>query len=162
LPRTLGSVGDWWTLLIVRDAFFGSTRFGEFQQSLGIARNILAQRLDALVADGILAREGSPERPRYLLTQKGRELLPALVALMQWGDKWQSGGDAPVVLTDEAGRRLPRMRVESRDGKLVTARTLRFRPGPGADERTTRFLERARADAARAMREKKRWSKSKR
>jgi DNA-binding HxlR family transcriptional regulator len=148
LARALGSVGDWWTLLIVRDAFFGSTRFGEFHESLGIARNILAQRLDALVADGILAREGTPERPRYVLTHKGRELLPALVALMQWGDKWQSAGSPPVVLTDAAGRTLPRLRVEGRGGEAVTADTLGFRAGPGADAGTRRFVERARAEKA--------------
>ena len=146
LARALGAVGDWWTLLIVRDAFFGSTRFGEFQESLGIARNILAARLDALVADGVLAREGTAERPRYVLTEKGTELLPALVALTQWGDKWQSGGNPPVILTDDAGRPLARIRVESREGTAVTARTLRIKAGPGADERTRQFIRGARAN----------------
>src|SRR5262245_51759389 len=129
LARALGSVGDWWTLLIVRDAFFGSTRFSEFQGSLGIARNILAQRLDALVTDGIFVRHGTPERPHYVLSEKGRELLPALVALMQWGDKWQSGGSPPVILTDAEGHALPRMRVVGRDGAPVTAATLKLRAG---------------------------------
>ncbi|MBO0763632.1 MAG: helix-turn-helix transcriptional regulator [Hyphomicrobiaceae bacterium] len=145
LARALGSVGDWWTLLIVREAFFGSTRFGEFHASLGIARNILAQRLNALVADGIMGREGTPERPRYVLTDKGGDLLPALVALMQWGDKWQSSGRPPVILTDQAGRTLPRVRVNTRDGKAVTPGILGFRAGPGANEATRRFVKRARA-----------------
>jgi DNA-binding HxlR family transcriptional regulator len=144
LARALGAVGDWWTLLIVRDALFGSSRFGEFRRSLGIARNILAQRLDALVANGILERQGTAERPRYVLSEKGAELLPALVALMQWGDQWQSGGSAPVVLTDAKRRALPRLRVESRDGEPVTVATLGFRAGPGADEATRGFIERAR------------------
>jgi DNA-binding HxlR family transcriptional regulator len=146
LARALGAVGDWWTLLIVRDAFFGSTRFGEFRASLGIARNILAQRLEALMADGIFLRQGTAERPRYVLSEKGRDLLSALVALMQWGDKWQSGGRAPVVLTDAQGRALPPLLVESRDGEPVTAATLGFRAGPGADEATRRFIEGKRSD----------------
>ena len=90
-------VGDWWTLLILRDAFFGAQRFGEFQASLGVARNILANRLDGLVRSSILARQGSPRRPRYTLTDKGRALLPALVALQQWGDAWASVNGAPVL-----------------------------------------------------------------
>jgi DNA-binding HxlR family transcriptional regulator len=141
LARALDVVGDWWTLLILRDAFFGSRQFGEFQKSLGIARNILAARLAALVADRLLVREGSEARPRYGLTQKGRELLPALVALMQWGDKWQSSGKPPVILTDDAGRLLAPVRVESRDGAPVSAETLRFRAGPGANAETRWFIE---------------------
>lgn len=144
LARALSVVGDWWALLIVRDAFFGSTRFSEFQQSLGIARNILADRLDSLVADGILERAGAASRPRYVLTEKGRELLPALVALMQWGDKWQSAGKRPVVLTDKDGHTLPAVRIKTRKGKVVTAKTLHYRPGPGANPATRRFLSRSR------------------
>lgn len=95
--------------------------------------------------------EGTPERPRYVLMEKGRDLLPVLVALMQWGDRWQSGRAPPVILTDQAGRVLPRVRVAGRDGEAVTAETLRFRAGPGADEGTRRFIERARPDAGRAV-----------
>src|SRR5688572_678684 len=89
LARALGAVGDWWTLLILRQAFFGTRRFSDFQRSLGIARNILATRLDALTRNGVLTRDGTTRRPLYALTAKGEELLPAMVALMQWGDKWE-------------------------------------------------------------------------
>jgi DNA-binding HxlR family transcriptional regulator len=140
LARALGAVGDWWTLLIVRDAFLGATRFGEFQQSLGIAKNILASRLDGLVAAGILLREGGDARPRYALTRKGHEMLPALVALMQWGDKWESGNRPPMVVTDEDGKAVAPVHVESRGGKIVTAGKIRFAPGPGATKRTRDYL----------------------
>ncbi|MGP0059494.1 MAG: winged helix-turn-helix transcriptional regulator [Beijerinckiaceae bacterium] len=140
LARALDAVGDWWTLLIVRDAFFGLTRFSDFQKSSGIARNILASRLEALVRAGILARTGTETRPLYELTLKGRALFPALVALMQWGDFWQSGGVPPVELTDEEGRPVLPIRIESPTGRIVTAETVRFRPGPGANTETSHFL----------------------
>jgi DNA-binding HxlR family transcriptional regulator len=142
LARALGAVGDWWTLLIVRDAFFGATRFSEFRESLGIARNILSVRLDALVMAGVLAREGTATRPLYKLTRKGREMLPALVALMQWGDKWESGGKPPVLLTDKGGRTLAPMQATNHSGELVNADTIRFSPGPGATARTREFFNR--------------------
>jgi DNA-binding HxlR family transcriptional regulator len=140
LARALDAVGDWWTLLIVRDAFFGLTRFGDFQKSSGIARNILASRLEALVKAGILDRTGTETRPLYELTVKGRELLPALVALMQWGDIWLSDGVPPVDLTDEQGHPVLPVRVESQTGQIMTAETVRFRPGPGANAETAHFL----------------------
>jgi DNA-binding HxlR family transcriptional regulator len=141
LARALGAVGDWWTLLIVRDAFFGATRFSQFQRSLGIARNILSARLDALVAAKILTRTGPPARPVYLLTEKGRDMLPALVALMQWGDKWESANRPPVLLTDASGRRLQKIAATTRTGHPVTADTIRFVPGPGATRATRAFFE---------------------
>src|ERR1700759_4025820 len=86
VARSLDVIGGWWSLLIVRGAFLGLRRFGQFQKSLGLARNILTVRLRALVADGImeLARNGAG-RHEYALTDKGRALLPVLVALWQWG-----------------------------------------------------------------------------
>jgi DNA-binding HxlR family transcriptional regulator len=147
LARALAAAGDWWTLLIVRDAFLGLSRFGEFRESLGIARNILADRLAALTAEGILKQEGTPRRPRYRLTRKGREMMPALVALMQWGDKWQSAGRPPMLLSDESGEALAKVRVTTRRGKPVD--TVRFRPGPGANPRTKEFFERRARSAPR-------------
>jgi DNA-binding HxlR family transcriptional regulator len=144
LARALGAVGDWWTLLILRDAFFGSTRFSQFHRSLGIARNILAARLDALVAAKILTRAGTPARPVYALTEKGRDMLPALVALMQWGDRWESANRPPVLLTDASGRKLQRVVATTRTGP-VTADTIRFSPGPGATRATRAFFESRRA-----------------
>ena len=141
LARALNVMGDWWSLLIVRDAFLGSTRFGEFQKSLGIARNILAARLDALVEAGILQRAGTDTRPTYELTQKGREMAPALIALMQWGDKWESANRPPMVATDEDGTHLMPVRLQNRGGKIVNAGRIRFHPGPGATPRTRASLE---------------------
>jgi DNA-binding HxlR family transcriptional regulator len=101
IARSLEIIGEWWTLLIVRDAFFGVTRFEEFQQRLGIARNILTKRLDTLVEAGVMERRCYDEpraRYDYVLTKKGRDLWPVLVTLRQWGDKWAIDGKAPVRL----------------------------------------------------------------
>lgn len=141
LARALSVMGDWWSLLIVRDAFLGSSRFGEFQKSLGIARNILATRLDALVEAGILTRAGTDTRPTYQLALKGREMAPALVALMQWGDKWESANHPPMLATDENGASLMPLRLRNRSGEIVAAEGIRFYPGPGATPRTRAFLE---------------------
>jgi len=93
VARTLELVGERWTLLIVRDAFLGRHRFEEFQESLGLARNILADRLQKLVDHGIFERvryQERPERYEYHLTEKGRDLRVPLLALMQWGDRYLS------------------------------------------------------------------------
>jgi len=97
VARTLSVVGERWTMLILREAFLGRHRFDEFQQGIGIARNILSSRLRDLVEKGILDRtraDGEPRRVEYRLTKKGSDLYPVLIALMQWGDTW---------LCDEAG-----------------------------------------------------------
>lgn len=140
LARTLEAVGDWWTLLIVRDAFLGVRRFGDFQRSIGIAKNILAARLERLTASGILDRSGPERRPVYQLTEKGRALLPAMVALMQWGDRWMSANKPPVIATDEKGSAVANVTLKSGRGD-VTAETVRFHPGPGATLRTRAFFE---------------------
>jgi len=140
LARTLEVVGDWWTLLIVRDAFLGVCRFGDFQKSLGIAKNILSARLERLVANGIVERDGPAKRPLYRLTERGRALLPAMVALMQWGDKWVSADQPPVLVTDENGRQVTSVRLQSAAGD-VGADAVRFRLGPGATTRTRAFFE---------------------
>ena len=93
VARTLEIVGERWTLLIVRDAFLGRRRFDEFQESLGIARNVLTDRLTRLVEEGILERvrySERPERHEYHLTPKGRDLQIAMAGLRQWGDKYLS------------------------------------------------------------------------
>jgi DNA-binding HxlR family transcriptional regulator len=139
LARTLEVVGDWWTLLIIRDAFLGVRRFGDFQRSLGIAKNILATRLERLVVNDILKRGGSEKRPVYQLTERGRALLPAMVALMQWGDSWLSAERPPVLVTDEEGRPVLPLHLRS-GGDEVSAETVRFHPGPGATARTRAFF----------------------
>jgi DNA-binding HxlR family transcriptional regulator len=103
IARALDVVGEWWTPLILRDISYGVRRFREIQDDLGISANVLADRLDALVAEGILQTSLYQQRPRryeYQLTDKGAELLPALLALMQWGDRWTwPAGHGPVHVT---------------------------------------------------------------
>jgi DNA-binding HxlR family transcriptional regulator len=93
-------LGDQWTLLVLREAFYGVTRFDQFQLSLGIARNTLTERLDRLVGAGLLTRaryQDKPARYEYLLTDMGADFLPTLVALMRWGDRWLSDESGPPV-----------------------------------------------------------------
>ena len=90
VARALEAIGDRWTMLVIRDAFVGARRFDEFQQRLGIARNVLADRLSRLVDEGILEKHEYQERPQrfeYRLTSKGVDLFPVLVSLMKWGDR---------------------------------------------------------------------------
>lgn len=99
VAQTLEVVGEWWSMLIVRDAFLGVRRFDQFQRRLGISRNILQQRLNRLVEAGVLARVQYSERPprfEYRLTDKGRDLWPVLTAMRQWGDKYAAPQGAPV------------------------------------------------------------------
>lgn len=100
MARALEVVGERWSLLILRDALFaGSTRFGDFQRTLGIATNVLAARLDGFVLAGILERRpsaGQPGTPEYVVTAKGRDLVPAIVALTQWGDRWAAPDGPPI------------------------------------------------------------------
>ena len=145
LARTLGLVGDDWSLMIIRDAFLGLTRFGQFQKSLGIAKNILADRLDRLVRGGVLSREGSQARPLYCLTDKGRDLLPALVVLMQWGDRWLSNGAPPMLMSGPDGRAVLPIEMRTSDGPFTPDR-IGIRAGPGADARTRAFLDSRSAD----------------
>jgi DNA-binding HxlR family transcriptional regulator len=124
IARSLDAIGDWWSLLIVREALFGRARFGEFQKNLGMARNILAARLRALVADGILetvpAADGGGHR-EYRLTAKGRDLYWVLVALRQWGDKYQFGpGASPTRLVDRRdGRPVRPLELPAEDGRRL-------------------------------------------
>lgn len=125
-------------MLIIREAFFGIRRFEEFQNHLGIARNILTTRLKLLVEHGILERvpikEGA-RRHQYLLTTKGKELLPLLIALTQWGDKWVYGeGNEPIVFLDRENQRpISKMRVHADDGRELRPREIMPTAGPGAN-----------------------------
>jgi DNA-binding HxlR family transcriptional regulator len=137
IARSLELVGDRWTLLIVRDLIFGLTRFDEFLESLGIASNVLADRLNRLVDEGIAERVPYSERPQrfeYRLTPKGRELGPVLLALMQWGDRHISEKPPRI-----ARRRSDRSRVSvalvAADGTPVKPGDLELVPGPGVRAR---------------------------
>ncbi|NBD20340.1 transcriptional regulator [Aquabacterium fontiphilum] len=142
IARSLDVIGEWWTLLIVREAFWGARRFGEFEARLGIAPNILSQRLGRLVAHGVLEVTQTSQNGKamaYALTDKGRDLLPVLVALTQWGDQHEALPDGPAVtLVDRAtGQPLGPLRLSTRDGQPVAPRNVTVLPGPGAldDER---------------------------
>lgn len=133
VARTLEVVGEWWSLLVLRDAFKGVRRFDDFQRSLGIARNILADRLLTLVEQGVLERRLYQERPdryEYRLTEKGRDLYPVIVSLMRWGDQWAADEiGPPIVLThkDCGHDVLPEMTCPECH-EPVHARAMRWRP----------------------------------
>jgi DNA-binding HxlR family transcriptional regulator len=126
VARPLDAIGDWWSLLIVRDAFDGLKRFGEFQKSLGLAKNILSARLRNLVAHGIMATvpasDGSPYQ-EYVLTEKGRGLFLLLVALRQWGEEFFfEPNEARVLLVDsKSGRPVRRLELRAQDGRILGA-----------------------------------------
>jgi DNA-binding HxlR family transcriptional regulator len=111
IARAVDIAGEWWTPLILRDVSYGVRRFREIQEDLGISANVLADRLESLVAAGVLEThiyQDRPERYEYHLTEKGLDLLPALLALMSWGDKWAWGtGQGPVrVVHESCGHRV--------------------------------------------------------
>ncbi|GAJ81247.1 putative HxlR family transcriptional regulator [Nocardia brasiliensis NBRC 14402] len=131
-------MGDWWTLLIVRDALDGFTRFDEFERNLGIAPTMLTRRLRTLVDSGLLERRRysqSPPRYEYLITDKGRDLSPVLIALYAWGRK-HAGTEAPsVVLTDgDTGQEIVPGLMDQHSGNPLSALNLAFLAGPGADQ----------------------------
>ncbi|WP_346777863.1 helix-turn-helix domain-containing protein [Paraburkholderia sp. Ac-20340] len=146
IARALDEVGEWWTLLIVRECTQGSTRFDEFQGALGIARNVLAARLERMIELGILERFPLAARANtfgYRLTTKGADLYPVLVALMQWGDKWLAvDGRAPIALVEEAsGEPVETMGVTGAHGRALRFQDVRFAPGPGATGATHAVIE---------------------
>ena len=102
INATLSVIGDRWTILILRDLFRGVRRFEQLRQDLGIAKNILSDRLTKLNNAGILTQrpyQNNPVRNEYFLTTKGKDLSPSLIALMHWGDKWYADGNPPTILT---------------------------------------------------------------
>ncbi|MDY6797265.1 MAG: helix-turn-helix domain-containing protein [Pseudomonadota bacterium] len=127
VARALDEVGDWWSLLIVLQAMYGTRRFVDFQRELGIARNILCDRLERLVSNKVLRKVDMGEhgsRFEYRLTDKGRDLFPVVIALRQWGDKWNPAPDGRALdLCDRAsGRPVGTMQVQDADGLPLTIR----------------------------------------
>lgn len=145
IARSLSVLGDQWTLLILRDALFGLTRFEEFQSSLGLSRNLLSRRLGAMVDDGLLERRPiSPgaRRQEYQPTEKARDLLPVLLALGHWRERWEPSPDGPrIVPVDPASGKPVALRlVPGDEARGVSPRDVVLRPGPGADDRLRRRL----------------------
>jgi DNA-binding HxlR family transcriptional regulator len=133
---TLELIGERWTLLIIRDVLSGARRFDQMQRSLGVARNVLAARLERLVEAGILERRPysmNPPRDEYFLTEKGLDLWPVLVSLISWGDKHAAPDGPPVMIVHkECGGRMNDRRICERCGQELTVRDARGVPGPGA------------------------------
>jgi len=135
VAQCLEVVGEWWSLLVVRDAFLGVTRFDDFQRRLGISRNILQQRLAALVDAGVLVRvpySEHPPRVDYRLTDKGRDLWPVLTAMRQWGDRYAAPAGPPVeVVHRSCGSVTEAVLVCGSCGERLGPRDVEAVPGPG-------------------------------
>jgi len=142
IARSLERVGEWWSMLILRDASLGLTRFDQFQESLGIAPNILTRRLKSLVEAGLLERSRYSERPpryEYVLTQAGRDFRPVLWAFVAWGNKhFAPEGASVVVIDSKTGAQADPVLVDSKSGRLLTPPAFRSAAGPAADARTRR------------------------
>jgi DNA-binding HxlR family transcriptional regulator len=147
--RTLESVGEWWSILILRDAFQGCTRFDEFQQSLGIAPNILARRLKHLTAQGLFERRLYHNKPKwyeYVLTQKGRDFFPVVVTMFAWGSKHLSAHGEALLMADRASSlRVEPIVVAAGTLAPITLDNIVLVPGPKASRDMHRRLGAMRA-----------------
>jgi DNA-binding HxlR family transcriptional regulator len=133
VAQTLDVVGEWWTLLIVRNLMWGQHRFEAIQGDLGIARNILSDRLGTLVQHGIVERvkyQDHPERFEYHLTPKGRELFPVIAALMAWGDTWAAPMGAPVSMQHGCGHAATPVVVCQQCGQQLVLDEVQITPRP--------------------------------
>jgi DNA-binding HxlR family transcriptional regulator len=133
VARSMAVLGERWAILVLREAFYGTTRFDDFQRHLGIAPNILSARLRGLVAHGLLERGEGP-RAEYRLTEKGRDFFPAYLALKRWADRWMAPPEGPVVVLREraTGEEVTAPPPLGRDGRPLGPEDVRALPGPGA------------------------------
>jgi DNA-binding HxlR family transcriptional regulator len=140
VARALEAIGDWWSLLIIRDALLGIRRFSEFQKNIGLAKNILTVRLRTLMDPGILktapASDGSAYQ-EYLLTPKGRGVFPILVALRQWSEEFDDHPEdiATLLVDKEKGRPVRKLELYSQDGRLLSAADTALKPRPASREK---------------------------
>ncbi len=139
IARTLDVVGEWWTLLVLRDLFLGFDRFDDIQRDLGIASNVLTTRLRKLGEQGIIERSPDPADKRvvrYVLTAQGRELYPVLLALTAWGDKWRAApGQAPLLVRHtDCGHLTSAVPACAHCGEALTLDNTGYEPGPGGRE----------------------------
>ncbi|MDN0083146.1 helix-turn-helix domain-containing protein [Crenobacter sp. SG2305] len=136
IARSLERVGEWWSILILRDAFYGLTRFDEFQKSLDIAPNMLTRRLNALVEAGLLEKHRYCERPpryEYLLTERGRDFRPVLLALLAWGNRhFAPEGESVLLVDNETGERAEPILVDERTGQPIREGRHVIGAGPAA------------------------------
>lgn len=146
IAQTLDVIGDRWTLLVIRNAFHGMRTFDALQDHLGLSSSVLADRLKKLTDSGVLERRSSPEDGRsveYRLTDKGFDLYPLLVAIMDWGEKHIPNGRGARIKRHEksTGKPIKRVAVLSQDGRQLKARDVEVRPGPGADRKIRMLVE---------------------
>ena len=158
VARTVDLLGDWWTPLVLREAYYGTRRFEDFQRNLDIGRNILTQRLNRLVEEGLFNRVPYHDRPlrhEYVLTDKGRDFFPVLAAMWAWGDRWLVGPDGPPVemVHRTCGHHTHADVVCAECGEALDVRDVRVALGPGFPEAsraaalaTGRFTEPATAE----------------
>lgn len=139
IARGLDRVGEWWSILILRDAMNGCTRFDQFQKGLGIAPNMLTRRLDALVESGLLTRRrysDHPPRDEYVLTERGWDFRPVIVALFAWGSRHFAHDGTQVVIADrKTGRTADPILVDRKTRLEITPARFHMIPGPAASER---------------------------
>jgi DNA-binding HxlR family transcriptional regulator len=140
IARTVDLLGDAWTPLVLREAFYGIRRFDDFQESLGIARNTLTDRLGRLVEEGVLDKQlyqSVPRRYEYVLTEKGRDFFGVLAALSRWGDRWLAGADGPPVTIhhETCGHDTHAEVVCAECGEPLRSEETSWRMGPGYPER---------------------------
>jgi DNA-binding HxlR family transcriptional regulator len=151
IARSLERVGEWWSMLVMRDALHGLRRFDEFQQSLGIAPNMLTRRLNALVEAGLLERRRYSEHPpryEYVPTARGRDFRPVLLSLLAWGNRHFAPEGASVVLLDAATRAVADpILIDRLTGRPITDTDHVTAPGPAAPARTRARYARAAAPA---------------
>jgi DNA-binding HxlR family transcriptional regulator len=140
IARALDAIGDWWSLIIIRDALLGRRRFGEFQKSHGVAKNILTVRLRNLVDRGILklvpASDGSAYQ-EYVLTEKGRGVFPILVALRQWSEEFDAHPEEieSILVDREKGRPVKKLELHAQDGRLLSVDDTTVKPRPAEKRR---------------------------
>lgn len=144
IARGLDRVGEWWSILILRDAFAGLSRFDDFQQSLGIAPAMLTRRLKTLVENGLLERRRYSDRPprdEYVLTERGLDFRPVLIAMLAWGNRHFAPEGASIQIVDSRTRRpADPMLVDRASGRPLTAPYYVVAAGPAATEATRRRL----------------------
>ena len=132
LAQTLSVIGEHWTMLIIRDAFFGLRRFEQFQKSLGIARNVLSDRLKKLVNAGVLEKSDGPGHQEYRLTQKGLALQPVMIAMTEWGDTYMPHPDGKRLwfVDRRDGKPTRKVGIDAADGRRLQPRDVRAKAGP--------------------------------
>jgi DNA-binding HxlR family transcriptional regulator len=142
VARAMEVLGERWAILVLREAFYGTTRFDDFERHLGIASNILSARLSKLVEHGVLERVPEGLRHAYRLTEMGRDFFPAFLALKGWSDRWMAGPEGPVVrIVDSAtGAEVTAPRPIGADGRPFGPECIRLLPGPGAGSAMRRRL----------------------